>query len=202
MPAPRAIGLAIAALLVSAGCSGPAVDADNGRTPAAHAAAGLGRQTAPPWDAPTDAVRFIQDAGLPPLKAEGSVVHYHAHLDVIVDGQPVPVPALIGIDEGARRISPLHTHDRSGVVHIEAPGKDSLSLGQLFTEWDVRLTQDCLGSLCADDGKALRLYVNGKQRSGDPSSLFLAKHQEIALVYGDATDSPAVPSSYDFPHGL
>lgn len=205
MRARRTAALATGALLALGGCSSnPGGNGDNARTPATKAATGSGRQTAPPWDAPVGAVRFIQDAGLPPLEAEGSVVHYHAHLDVIVDGRPVTVPALIGIDEGARRISPLHTHDPSGVLHIEAPGKDSFTLGQLFTEWNVRLTRDCLGSLCTGNGngKALRLYVNGQQRSGDPATLVLAKHQEIALMYGDATDVAAVPSSYDFPKGL
>lgn len=205
MRARRTAALATGALLALGGCSSsPGGNGDNSRTPASQAATGSGRQTAPPWDAPVGAVRFIQDAGLPPLEAESSVVHYHAHLDVIVDGRPVTVPALIGIDEGARRISPLHTHDPSGVLHIEAPGQDSFTLAQLFTEWDVRLTQNCLGSLCTGNGngKALALYVDGKQRSGDPSTLVLAKHQEIALVYGDTNASPAVPSSYDFPNRL
>lgn len=194
---------AVVALAAVSGCSSNTGDnGHNARTPPALAAAGEGRQTAPPWDAPGDAVRFIQDAGLPPLEAEASVVHYHAHLDVIVEGRPVTVPALIGIDEAARRISPLHTHDPSGILHIEAPGQDTFTLGQLFIEWDVRLTRDCVGSACAGNGKALRLYVDGRQRSGDPATLILAKHQEIALVFGDASDSPSVPSSYDFPNGL
>ena len=51
-------------------------------------------------------------------------------------------------------------------------------------------------------GRALRLYVNGRQGSGDAATLVLAAHQEMALVYGDAGATPQVPSSYDFPSGL
>lgn len=147
-------------------------------------------------------MRFIQAAGLPPLESEGAVVHYHAHLDVILDGKAVPVPASLGIDEQARRISPLHTHTADGILHVEAPAQDTFTLGQLFIEWDVRLTASCLGSECAGNGKSLRLYVNGKLRPGNPATLPLAAHQEIALVYGDAAEQQQVPSTYDFPSGL
>lgn len=190
-----------AALLLLSGCGGVGGRSSSAGTATALAVAG-GRQTPPPWHAPADAVRLIQDAGLPPLEEEGAAVHYHAHLDVIVDGKAVTVPALIGIDESARRISPLHTHTPDGILHVEAPAKDTFTLGQLFIEWNVRLTDGCLGSLCAADGKSVRLYVDGKLRPGDPTTLVLARHQQIALVYGDATGEPQVPSSYDFPRGL
>lgn len=205
-----AVALALAAVLGLAGCSSDSKagsDAGgsaggNPSTSASTPAAATGRQTPPPWDPPADAVRYIRAAGLPPLEAEGAKVHYHAHLDVLVDGEAVTVPAFIGIDEQARRISPLHTHTPDGIVHVEAPRKDTFTLGQLFTEWNVRLTETCLGSLCAGSGKSLRLYVDGKARPGDPATLVLAAHQQIALVYGDATAQQQVPSSYDFPNGL
>lgn len=53
--------------------------------------------------------------------------HYHVHLDVIVYGQSVTVPASVGIDESRKMGSPLHTHDTSGIVHIES-GEDIPSL--------------------------------------------------------------------------
>jgi len=86
--------------------------------PATVAAGGY---TAPPWPAPADATAAVNAAGLPMLGREGNVEHIHAHLDVLVDGQAVAVPAGIGIDVHRRTISPLHTHDASGVLHIESP---------------------------------------------------------------------------------
>ncbi len=199
-----AVALGVAGVLALAACGNDSSKAGGkpSSPPSTTADSASGRRTPPPWDPPADAIRYIQAAGLPPLEAEGAVVHYHAHLDVFVDGDAVTVPAFIGIDEQARRISPLHTHTPDGIVHVEAPAQDTFTLGQLLTEWNVRLTETCLGSLCVGDGKSLRLYVDGKPRSGDPSTLALAKHQEIALVYGDATNAPSVPSSYDFPNGL
>ena len=72
----------------------------------------VGRDTLPPWSAPTDAAAAMRAAGLPMLSREGTVEHIHAHLDVRVNGQPVDVPAMIGIDR--RGISPVHTHDSTG----------------------------------------------------------------------------------------
>lgn len=196
-----ALGAAIAMGVSGCSSSGRA-QGKVAATPTLQVLAGTGRQTPPPWDAPANAVRFIQAAGLPPLESEGHLLHYHAHLDVLVDGRPVTVPRFIGIDEQARRISPLHSHTPDGILHIEAPSQETFTLGQFFTEWDVRLTSECLGSLCAGNGKSLRLYVNGKLRPGDPRPLVLVAHQEITLVYGDAGATPKVPSSYDFPSGL
>jgi hypothetical protein len=63
----------------------------------------------------------LRAIGLPPLRpAEGTAVHIHQHLDLYVDGAKAPVPAGIGIDP-AVGFAPLHTHDASGVIHVESP---------------------------------------------------------------------------------
>ncbi|MFD0361125.1 hypothetical protein ACFQZZ_06635 [Nocardia sp. GCM10030253] len=61
--------------------------------------------------------------------------HYHAHLEVIVYGHPVTVPALVGIDEARMMGSPMHTHDASGIVHLESGEDIPFTLGQFFTQW-------------------------------------------------------------------
>lgn len=162
-----------------------------------HKNAPATRTTAPPWPAPSasDVPRLVRDAGLPVLAMEATDVHYHAHLDVIVDGQAVTVPAQIGI--AANGISALHTHTPDGIVHVESPTPQTFTLGQLFTEWDVRLTRTCLGGLCTEP---LHVYVNGAEVTTDPRAIVLAKHQEIAIVYGTLPAGP--PASYTFPSGL
>lgn len=48
-------------------------------------------------------------------------VHEHVHLDVVVDGTEVVVPANLGIQMSPAHIATLHTHDSTGIVHkIEA----------------------------------------------------------------------------------
>ncbi|OKK03886.1 hypothetical protein AMK26_18175 [Streptomyces sp. CB03234] len=159
------------------------------------------RTTDPPWSAPSDPSARVRAAGLPMLCEEGNVEHIHAHLDVLVDGKPVAVPANIGIDQPAQQISPLHTHDANGVIHIESPVKATFSLGQFMTEWDVALTKDAIGGLKAGGGNEFRACVNGKEYAGNPAAIEFRSHDEIALVYGPAGQKTDVPSSYDWQEG-
>jgi hypothetical protein len=144
----------------------------------------------------------MRAAGLPRLSREGSVEHIHAHLDVRVNGQPVEVPAMIGIDRSGRGISPVHTHDSTGVIHIESPVKRTFTLGEFFTEWDVGLSTDSIGGLRADDGKSLRAFVNGKPVTGNPAALPINAHDEIVLIYGASEPGESIPGHYDFASGL
>jgi hypothetical protein len=169
--------------------------------PTAPMTTASGRTTDPPWSAPADPAARVKAAGLPMLGEESNVEHIHAHLDVIVNGKPVPVPADIGIDEQAQQISPLHTHEANGVIHIESPVKVAFSLGQFMTEWDVALTQDSIGGLKADTGNRFRTYVNGKPYTGNPAAIEFTAHDEIAIVYGPAGQKVNVPGSYDWPEG-
>lgn len=154
------------------------------------------------WPAPADASARVKAAGLPMLGEEGQELHIHSHLDVYVDGKVVTVPGEIGIDLVKQQISPLHTHDTSGIVHIESPVKADFTLGQFMTEWNVPISKAALGPLKTGGGKELHVYVNGKERTGDPASLKLGAHDEIALVYGAASDKVQVPTSYKWPQGL
>jgi hypothetical protein len=148
---------------------------------------------------PKDPAGAIQDAGLPELTEEGSIVHYHAHLDVIINGEAVTVASQIGIAKTT--ISPMHTHDKSGVVHIEAEEDAEFTTQQFFTEWEVALDKDCVGEFCADDDHQLLGFVNGEQVD-DPSAIVFTRHDEVVIWYGTSSDSADIPSSFDFPEGL
>ena len=158
----------------------------------------------PPWPIPAQAAAYIGAAGLHAQGSETLQVHYHAHIDIIDNGVAVIVPAYIGylIDNGkATGITSLHTHDSSGIVHIESPTDTTFTLGQVFTEWGVRLTNGQVGGLATAHGNVLRVYVNGRAFTGDPATVVLRPHQEIAFWYGSASAAPRVPSSYAFPLG-
>jgi len=167
-----------------------------------------------PWPRPDDAIARVAAAGLPAFKSEQLFFHVHAHLDVFVDGKPLVVPAGIGIGGDANAqigtqngrqvaglvgecshpcISPLHTHDQTGVLHVENDKDRQINLGQLFTEWGVRFNADCVGGYCAPD-KPHIVYVDGKQFAGDASTIVLKDREEIAVVIG--TPPPQIPSSF------
>jgi hypothetical protein len=170
-----------------------------------------------PWPRPDNAIEWVAAAGLPAFKSEQLFYHVHAHLDVFVDGAPVVVPAGLGIggDKNAQVgtqngqqvagltgpcskgcISPLHTHDESGVLHVENDKERQINLGQLFTEWGVRFNANCVGGYCSPD-KSYKVYVDGQQFTGDASTVVLKNLEEIAVVIGTppATIPHAFPSS-------
>ena len=163
-----------------------------------------GIQTGPmPWLAEIEQLsQRLQAIGFPALSAEGNALHIHQHLDVIINGTHAVIPAGIGINDAARFISPVHTHDETGVIHVESNEIRDFTLGQFFDVWGVRFTKECVGGYCNSGKNALKVFSNGKPVTGDPRGLVLKSHQEIALIYGPANAARSVPSSYRFGPGL
>lgn len=155
-----------------------------------------------PWRAEKLHLRDRLEAiGLPGLKAEGTAVHSHQHLDIFVHGHPVPVPEYIGIQPEERFISHIHTHDGTGEIHIESPSVQVFNLGQFFDIWGVHLTATCLGAYCEDGKNVLRAFVDGEP-AADPRAIRLQDREEIVLVYGTPEEAPdPVPARYDWPTG-
>jgi hypothetical protein len=171
------------------------------------------------WPAPSNALGRAVAASLQPEVKESLTFHVHAHLDVFVEGNPIVVPSGIGInidDPGVRKftdtpdgsigyggikqcdqpcISPLHTHDTTGILHTEAKTPDPNTLGQFFTEWGVRLTDSCAGDYCSPK-KPVAVYVDGKRYEQDPREIQLTFEKEIAIVIGKAPAT--IPKTADF----
>lgn len=217
-------GAAVAAAIALAGCSSashPSSPASSiGSSPASAASSTssvapiTGRMTPAPWDRPVDQATQVTKAGLALSSTETLTVHYHVHLDVIVDGKPATVPAGLGIngfDAQLRPmknvnpgIAPLHTHNTSGVLHIEAPAAATFTLGQAFTEWNVALAPGQVGGYTTGDaaGDQVSVFVNGEKVGGDPRSIVLKAHEEIAVIVSKGTEKVTVPSTYQFPTGM
>jgi hypothetical protein len=172
---------------------------------------------APPWPAPPNAMELTRRAGLKPETAEFLQYHVHAHLDVFVNGEPVRVPAGIGInikDPAVKRakladgtyaygsidppckkpcISPLHTHDDSGILHTESKTPTPNKLGQAFIEWAVRLDPQCVGGYCKPTAH-IAIFIDGMPFIGDPREIELSNKREIAIVIGSPPSS--IPSVF------
>ena len=164
-----------------------------------------GELTGPaPWPRNVAQLRArLAALNLPALAFEGTVLHIHQHLDLFVHGRRVVVPASIGIDAAGAFISPLHTHDTSGIIHVESPTVRRFTLGQFFGVWGVRLGPGRLGGYADHGNQTLRTFVNGRAVGGDPSGLALAPHQEIVLAFGTPRELPRpIPGSYPFSDGL
>lgn len=148
---------------------------------------------AAPWPTPDRVPERVAAARLPHSSTELLTVHYHAHLDIFVNGQSEPVAPSIGrVDQSF--FSPLHTHAPSGLVHIEAATDLRFTLGMLFTEWGVQLTDDCVGGYCRP-ATPVSVYVDGGLDSQPISAIELVRGREIALVIG--SPPAAIPSGWD-----
>jgi hypothetical protein len=187
-------GAIVAGVLLTRGGS----DSTAANVPNQSELAGL--QTGPaPWNPGLDTLPDRLDpVGVHALTNEGQVLHIHQHLDIFVNGKHEPVPQGVGIYDG-QFLTELHTHDATGIMHVESPVAKHFDLGQFFGVWGVRLNGDCVGGYCRQV-TPWTVYVNGRPYSGDPAALVLREHQEIAFVIG--TPPKKIPSSYKFPGGL
>ena len=129
--------------------------------------------------------------------SEQLAFHIHAHLDIFADGRKVRVPSQIGIP--GRCLYWLHTHDSSGVIHVESPVKRTYTLGNFFDVWGAPLSRKKVLSFDVSSSEPLRVYVDGRLYKGNPRDIPLEEHEEIALVIGRMNGRP--PASYDFPLG-
>jgi hypothetical protein len=160
----------------------------------------------PHWPAPPNPLELAKKAGLTAERHEFFLYHVHAHLDVYVDAHHLRIPSGIGIninDPGVQRgrlpdgtiayggisecanpcISPLHTHDDTGIIHTESKRTKPNRLGQFFTEWNVRLDAGCVDGFCKPKTR-IAVYVNGKLYRGNPREITLTNFKEIAIAIG------------------
>jgi hypothetical protein len=188
--------IVIGAILVHNSSSGGGGGANTSKVSVAEYNALPGvRRTKEPW--PPEYLHLadrLLPLGLTTLPGHiGLVEHYHAHLDIFVNGKHVTVPALVGINVGAGYLTELHTHDTRGVIHIESQKSgQNFNLGQFVAEWAVFLNSRCIGAYC----NGLKWYLDGKQQTGNPQKLVLRSHQEIAIVVGKPPKK--IPSRYAF----
>lgn len=127
--------------------------------------------------------------------------HIHTHLTLIADGVQRAIPLAIGV-LGSEVIQNfvvdgrcfywLHTHDATGIIHVEAPVATQFTLGDLFAIWGEPLSR----SNVAGFSGSVTAYVDSTRYDGDLSTLGFVAHQQITLIVG------AVPSQipiYAFP---
>jgi len=192
----------IVVLAVVAGIAGIVITATRPHVVALPRPVAATGTSTPPWAVPANTSERIQAARLSTSAMTPGGAHFHPHIDIRVDGKAVPVAANIGVETATGTMSELHTHDASGIVHIESAAKDDrYVLGQLFTEWNVRLDRTHLGGLTADSARSLVAFVDGKRFNGDPARIELLAHRQIALLFGTRDQQANPPSTYNFPAG-
>src|SRR5919201_3964906 len=147
--------------------------------------------------------------GIQCQSSEQLAYHIHSHLAIYAGGNQRPVSEGIGIAQpqqvqqtqhgpfvaGGSCLYWLHTHDSSGIIHVESPQQRTYTLGDFFDIWGQTLSPDQVGSAKG----TVVAYVNGQQYSGNPRNIQLTNHAVIQLDVGQ----PATPPQpYSFPSDL
>jgi hypothetical protein len=128
-------------------------------------------------------------AGLPCLLNMPDAYHVHSHLTIYVDGVAQAVPANVGIapTQPARCFYPIHTHDKSGKIHVEAAAPGTYTLGQLFQIWGQPLETDNVAGIT---GKPIVVYSTENATvtkvTTDWKAIELTTHKEITVQIGTA----------------
>lgn len=135
-------------------------------------------------------------------------VHIHPYLSIVIEGSNVTIPADIGITSCNE---PLHTHDTSGIIHLEASSASTqYTLGDFFQIWKdtygtisingashpiVFNSTDILG-FTADSTHKVVLLVDGKP-STDYGSLVL---NSLDYCSAATTGPPCSPTAVGDPY--
>ena len=126
--------------------------------------------------------------GIECATSEQQVLHSHTQLSLFVHGKQIEIPRFIGIvpnSSGGGCLYWIHTHDASGVIHVESPEIRDFALGNFFDIWGEQLGPNQVGPYQGP----VTAYVNGGKYEGDLRAIPLRSHQEITLEVG----GPYVP---------
>ena len=178
-------------------------------------------------------VKILTSPALPPYQTGATIdgiscdqgehtqVHYHAELQMYVNGAQQAFPS-----DAGRPAPPvscfywLHTHASDGIVHIEAPADGTYTVGQFFDIWGQHLSTTQLFNNKVDSSHKLTIYtytppsdqVSNKDPNsdftvtpsadlqpytGDPRKIQLKPYELIYIEYG----TPVTPQPFSFPAG-
>jgi hypothetical protein len=183
-----ALPVVAAFALTALGCGSSAAP------PAGLAIAGPGLSTAaPPWHPEYAHLgERLRQLGLPPVGNEK--FHIHAALHIYVNGLLTPVPALVGLNPAKGLESSLHTHDTSGIIHMETLHPFKFTLGEFFAVWGVKLGPAQVGGLEGLGGDKLHFFLNGRPFT-NPAALVMRNGDNIAIGYGPESSFPHSPGA-------
>ena len=96
------------------------------------------------------------------------IQHIHPHLTIIVNGKNQIIPSDIGIASNCEKA--IHTHNGTGLIHVEAQDNRQYTLGEFFDVWGRAFPSNA------------KMMVNGKQNY-EFGNLVLQDKQEIIIEY-------------------
>lgn len=121
-------------------------------------------------------------------QADPMLIHIHPELSIIMDNKPFSVPSNIGIDSslwsdhsldkygmqampemGMSGMDPLHTHDNSGIIHVESSINRNYTLGEFLNVWGLKLDDKIVKATV--DNKSITNFENIALKDGEKITL-------------------------------
>jgi hypothetical protein len=140
--------------------------------------------------------------GITCLSEEGANLHIHTHLALYDNGKQIQIPKYIGFAQNSIAAPTgclywIHTHDQTGIIHVESPEVSPPSggpytLGMFFDIWGQAIDRNGVAGFSGP----VTAYVNGAPYDGDLRSIPLRSHQEVTLEVGQPT---VPPPNYKWP---
>jgi hypothetical protein len=123
--------------------------------------------------------------------------HIHAHISIYINGANIPLVANTGIapigvtsNANVTCFYWLHTHDNTGVIHIESPTTKLYTLNQFFDVWEKFSSSSSALPTQLLSSTGWIIYVNGKQVHTDFNHLQLHAHDLITIAYNSPGIKP------------
>lgn len=149
--------------------------------------------------APTGSSKLASAADLDACVSHGGLsMHIHPHLKIIVDGAERPIPSNVGVSGDCLR--PMHTHDGSGLIHIESYRVRDFTIANFFTIWQESYTAETFMDVQLT-GKQILVFVDG-QPANTGSHTVMRDRTSYAIVVGGSTETLIAPPVYVFPSNI
>ena len=120
-------------------------------------------------------------------EVEHLVYHNHTKLIIKIQNETLDIPAGIGIIP-KDCIFWLHTHDDSGIIHIESPIKNAFSLDQFLKVWSIFDNSSFIKNISKNDipANVSMISENGsKIKSDDYKNIILENNAIITLDFAN-----------------
>jgi hypothetical protein len=116
--------------------------------------------------------------------------HVHSHVAIFKDGQWLAFPKLVGILPQCNYET--HTHDNTGIIHIETPNLKTFTLGEVFDIWGMPLSSTNVAGITGN----IAIYINDngdvRRYMGDPRNIVLTSLRDITFQIGSTL--PTLPT--------
>ena len=126
--------------------------------------------------------------GIECAEAEQFAFHIHTQFNITINNQSYPIPAGIGIIPN-NCIYWMHTHDESGLIHIESPINKEFTLGQFLDIWNRFNSSDTVVQYITNNNinGTILVCINGTQmnNSTDQRDIELKDRGNITLIISD-----------------